>query len=110
MAPILYYFRLTLYTINLISVSFLAVFIGAVSTLLGKRLNTNHYVARLFWRTAGPLIGWKFEVEGEEHLRNLQDTGDEQIEGDANIPGRCSVIIGNHQRCVLWLELRVSYR
>ena len=99
MASILYILRVTLYTITLLSVSFLAVFIGLVATLCGKRLNTNYYVARTFFHVAGPIMGWKFEVEGEEHLWSLKGVGgDERIEGRAGETGRSAVMVGNHQR------------
>ena len=95
MPSFIFTFRLALYSITLISVSFLAVFIGVVSTLLGKRLNTNYYVARTFWHIAGPIMGWKFEVEGEEYLWRMTELGNE---GEAGVNGRSAVMVGNHQR------------
>ncbi|WVQ80550.1 hypothetical protein IAT38_002655 [Cryptococcus sp. DSM 104549] len=97
MPHILYTLRLTLYTILLLSTSFLAVLIAIVCTLLGHRLNTNYYVARAFWHIAGPIMGWKFIVEGEEHLWNLEG-GDGA--GQAGKKGRSMVMIGNHQSFV----------
>ncbi|WWD18332.1 hypothetical protein CI109_102782 [Kwoniella shandongensis] len=99
MAHILFQFRLALYTITLLSVSFLAVFIGLICTLVGHRLNTNYFVARTFWHVAGPIMGWKFVVEGEEHLWNMEGTGGEG-EGQASKKGRSAVMVGNHQSFV----------
>ncbi|KAK8858442.1 hypothetical protein IAR55_002669 [Kwoniella newhampshirensis] len=99
MAPILFHLRVALYTITLLSVSFLAVFIGLICTLVGHRLNTNYFVARTFWHVAGPIMGWKFVVEGEEHLWNMESTGGEG-EGQAGKKGRSAVMVGNHQSFV----------
>lgn len=99
MAPLLFTFRLILYTTILLLVSFLAVFIGLVATLLGKRLNTNFYVARTFCTVGGFIMGWRFEVEGEEHLWSMKDVGgDPSVEGRAGETGRSAVMVGNHQR------------
>jgi phosphatidylinositol glycan class A protein len=98
MLKVVYYFRLVLYTVILLSVSFLAVFIGLVSTILGKRLNTNYYVARTFYFLAGSLLGWKLEVEGEEHLWTMKNVGGEGIDGEASTSGRSAVMLANHQR------------
>ncbi|ORY21988.1 transferase [Naematelia encephala] len=92
MPQIIFRLRVALYTIILLCVSFFSLLIATVATLLGKRLNTNYYVARTFLHTAGPLMGWKFEVEGEEHLWSLEDIGDGQ--------NRSSVLVGNHQSFV----------
>jgi phosphatidylinositol glycan class A protein len=98
MASPIFYFRLTLYTLILLTVSFWAILIGLVATILGKRLNTNYYVARTFWHVAGRALGWKFEVEGEEYLWDLKDVGGEGVEGQASKSGRSAVMVGNHQR------------
>ncbi|ORX40248.1 hypothetical protein BD324DRAFT_641151 [Kockovaella imperatae] len=98
MAKIVYTFRLALYTITLLLVSFLAVFIGIVCALLGQRVNTNYYVARSFWLIAGPIMGWKFQVEGEEYL--WKQDGAEGFNGVAGKNGRCAVMLGNHQSFV----------
>nr|ODN79223.1 phosphatidylinositol glycan, class A [Cryptococcus depauperatus CBS 7841] len=95
MPQIVYTLRLILYSILLLSVSFLAVFIALLCTLTGHRLNTNYYVARTFWHIVGPAIGWKFHVEGEEHLWELPDNGGKAAEG-----GRSMVMVGNHQSFV----------
>ncbi|WWC88843.1 uncharacterized protein L201_003758 [Kwoniella dendrophila CBS 6074] len=96
MGKIIYNLRLTLYTILLLLVSFFALLIGLVCTLIGKRLNTNYYVARTFYNVAGPLIGWKFEVEGEDYLWTLEGEGG----GQAGKKGRSAVMVGNHQSMV----------
>ena len=99
MAPLLYTFRLVLYTITLLSVSFVAVFIGLLATILGKRLNTNFYVARTFYHVGGFIMGWSFEIEGEEYLWSMKGvSGDEAVEGRAGDKGRSAVMVGNHQR------------
>ncbi|WWC95939.1 hypothetical protein V866_002806 [Kwoniella sp. B9012] len=96
MANILFQLRLTLYAILLLLVSFFALIIGLVCTLTGRRLNTNYYVARTFYHVAGPILGWKFEVEGEEYLWKLEGEGG----GQAGKKGRSMVMVGNHQSMV----------
>lgn len=110
MGTIIFRLRVTLYTITLLSVSLLAVFIGLFCTIIGKRLNTNYYVARTFWLTAGPIMGWKFIVEGEEYLWNLKEgEGGSGGEGVAGKTGRSAVMVGNHQRSA-WRLLSVNAR
>jgi len=99
MPPLLFTLRVIVYTVLLLSVSFVSLFIALVSTILGKRLNTNYYVARTFYRVTGPIIGWKFEVEGEEYLWSLKHHGG-QGAGDAREGGRSAVLVGNHQSFV----------
>jgi phosphatidylinositol glycan class A protein len=102
MAPILYTIRLITYSVTLLAVSFFAVFIGLVATICGQRLNTNYYVARTFYHTAGFIMGWDFEVEGEEHLWTLKaELGENEergVTGRADDKGRSAVMLGNHQR------------
>ena len=95
---LLFKLRVGLYTCVLLFVSFIAVLEGVVLTLIGKRLNTNYYVARTFYHLAGPIMGWKFIVEGEEHLWNLE-VGEGGVQGHATKNGRSAVMLGNHQRC-----------
>ena len=95
---LIFLLRNTIYTLILLGVAFFAVVIAFVSTLLGERLNTNYYVARTFWYIAGSIMGWKFDVEGEEHLWRLGEGGEVGAEGDAGKEGRSAVLIGNHQR------------
>ncbi|WWC62404.1 uncharacterized protein I303_105000 [Kwoniella dejecticola CBS 10117] len=96
MAQILFQLKSALYTVLLLLVSFFALLIGLVCTLTGKRLNTNYYVARTFYHVAGPILGWKFEVEGEEYLWKLEGEGG----GVAGKKGRSMVMVGNHQSMV----------
>lgn len=81
-----YYLRSIQYYILLLSVGFLATFIALVATACGKRFDTDYYVARTFYYIAGPLMGWSFDVEGEEHLTNLEKNG------------KSAVLLGNHQK------------
>lgn len=99
MSKAYFYFRLTLYSLSLLTVSFIAVLIGIVCTLLGRTIDTNYYVARTFWYTAGPIMGWKFDVEGEEHLWKLSEGAGEGVQGEVGgKKGRSAVMVGNHQR------------
>ncbi len=102
MASFSYYIRFTIYSVTLLAVSFIAVFIGLVATLLGNRLNTNHYVALTFYHICGPLIGWKFDVEGEEYLWELEgDLIGRPSEEQAVAPQiRSAVLLCNHQSFV----------
>lgn len=86
MGALQYKLRSLLYYTLLLTVGFFATLIGVVATLCGRRFDTNYYVARTFWHVAGPIVGWKFEVEGEEHL-TAASNGEEP-----------AVIIGNHQK------------
>lgn len=86
MGALVFRLRFALYNTLLISVSFFAVFIGVIANLAGQRYNTNYYVARTFYYVAGPIIGWKYVVEGEEHFAKSV-TGEQP-----------AVIVGNHQR------------
>ncbi|WVF69309.1 hypothetical protein IAT40_004085 [Kwoniella sp. CBS 6097] len=94
MGKILFQLHVALYTIVLLAVSFLALVIALVCTLVGQRLNTNYFVARTFYHIAGPILGWKFEVEGEEYLWKIEG------EGEAGKKGRSAVMVGNHQSFV----------
>ena len=98
MSKIVFALRFALYTVTLLAVSFGAVLIGVVCALLGQRLNTNYYVARTFWIIAGPIIGWNFQVEGEDYL--WQQDGAEGVKGRAGVDGRSAVMVGNHQSFV----------
>jgi 1-acyl-sn-glycerol-3-phosphate acyltransferase len=49
--------------------------------------------------TAGPIMGWKFEVEGEEHLWKLDEDAGAGVAGEVGGKKRRSaVMVGNHQR------------
>ncbi|KIR75727.1 phosphatidylinositol glycan, class A [Cryptococcus deuterogattii CA1014] len=97
MWEVIYYLNLTLYTVLLLSISFVAVVIAVVCSLTGRRLNTNYYVARTFYHVAGPILGWKFKVEGEQYLWELSG---EHGGGKAGEKGRSMVMVGNHQSFV----------
>lgn len=49
-------------------------------------------MARSLYGLSGPLLGIKFEVEGEEHLEGLMTARDGQHQG--------AVLLSNHQRWV----------
>jgi phosphatidylinositol glycan class A protein len=97
MAPLVYTFRVALYTTLLLSTSFFAILIASVGTILGKRVNVNYYVARTFYHVAGRIMGWRFVVEGEEYLWGHASS---EGEGGGNVGkgGRSAVMVGNHQR------------
>ncbi|ODN95236.1 phosphatidylinositol glycan, class A [Cryptococcus wingfieldii CBS 7118] len=94
---LLYSLRMALYSLLLLTTSFIAVLIGVLCTLTRQRLNTNYYVARTFWHIAGPIIGWKFDVEGEDYLWSLSES---EGGGKAGKEGRSMVMVGNHQSMV----------
>ncbi|KAL1408126.1 Phosphatidylinositol N-acetylglucosaminyltransferase GPI3 subunit [Vanrija albida] len=91
MGAIMWKLRITVYYVLLIFTGFVATFESIIAALLGQRSNTNYYVARTFWYMAGPIIGWKFEVEGEEHLQALASKPSSE---------RSAVLLGNHQHVV----------
>lgn len=97
MSKLVFYLRTGLYSTLLLGVSFVSLIIAPVATVLGKRLNVNYYVARTFWHVTGPLLGWKFVVEGEGYLWAGQGERKNKDE-------RSAVMVGNHQssveRCV----------
>jgi phosphatidylinositol glycan class A protein len=99
MQNIIYTFRVALYTVLLLGTSFFAILVALVATVLGKRLNTNFYVARTFYNVAARIMGWKFEVEGEEYLWGHASSAGE---GGGNVGkgGRSAVMVGNHQSWV----------
>lgn len=90
MSKLVFYLRTGLYSGILLGVSFVSILITPVATVLGKRLNGNYYAARMFWHVAGPLLGWKFVVEGEGYLWAGQ--GEQK-----NKDERSAVMVGNHQ-------------
>lgn len=55
------------------------------------RKNIQWLVARTFYGLVGPLIGWEFVVEGEDHLQ-------------ACYRGESHVLVGNHQSMVRTLS------
>lgn len=99
MSKIWFNFRLALYSITLLTVSFIAVGIGCVCTLFGKSVNTNYYVARTFYFAAGHIMGWTLEVEGEQYLWELGEADGDGVAGKVGGKNRRSaVMVGNHQR------------
>lgn len=99
MPNIIYTFRVALYTALLLGTSFFAILIALVATLLGKRVDVNYYVARTFYHVAGWIMGWGFEVEGEEYLWGHASSSGEGG-GDVGKGGRSAVMVGNHQSYV----------
>lgn len=53
-------------------------------SLVGRSKDINYVVARTFHALVAPLVGWRFTVEGQEHLDN-------------NKP---AVVLGNHQTMI----------
>ena len=53
-------------------------------SLVGRSKDINYIVARTFHALVAPLVGWRFIVEGQEHL-------------DDNKP---AVVLGNHQTMI----------
>lgn len=79
-APVRYYLRLTTFLSGLGLASAWGVIVSVALSLVGQSKNINWVVARSFHGVVAPLVGFRFTVEGEEHL----DT-------------RPAVVIGNHQ-------------
>ncbi|KAK4686994.1 lysophosphatidate acyltransferase, partial [Tremellales sp. Uapishka_1] len=84
-----FYFHLTLYMSTMGVISIWGVVISILATAAGQRLNINYLVARSFYGACSPLIGIKFEVEGEEHLARL-------LTARGGRP-QSAVLVGNHQ-------------
>ncbi|BEI94137.1 uncharacterized protein CcaverHIS019_0605960 [Cutaneotrichosporon cavernicola] len=87
MGAILYKLSMGVYGTVLALVGFIATFEALILAIIGQRFNVDFYVARTFYYMCAPIIGWYIEMEGEEHLLNLQATGP-------------AVILGNHQSMV----------
>lgn len=81
-----YYSRNMVYVGAVGVVATLAAFVAAGLSLVGRRFDVNHAVARTFYAIAGTALGWRVEVEGEEWLRDSNDGG-----------GRPCVFMANHQ-------------
>ncbi|WWD22843.1 hypothetical protein CI109_107337 [Kwoniella shandongensis] len=84
-----FYFHLTLYISTLGLASVWGVIVSLLATAAGQRLNINYYVARSFYHVCGPLVGIRFEVEGEEHLTRLLTARDGKPQS--------AVVLSNHQ-------------
>lgn len=104
-----YYFNLILYSAILAVCSVIGVTYSLLLSLVGQRLNINYLTARTFYYICSPFIGIKFEVEGEQYLRDVllvNEKGDNAVkggrvgkgkaEGDRQLP-RSAVLVGNHQ-------------
>ncbi|KAK8844606.1 hypothetical protein IAR55_006453 [Kwoniella newhampshirensis] len=84
-----FYFHLTLYCSTLGLASVWGVIVSLLATAAGQRLNINYFVARSFYHVCGPLVGIRFEVEGEEHLSGLLTA--------RNGKPQSAVLLSNHQ-------------
>ncbi|OWZ45843.1 lysophosphatidate acyltransferase [Cryptococcus neoformans] len=84
-----FYFNITIYVSTLGLMSVWGVVVSILATAAGQRLNINYYVARSLYGLSAPLLGIKFEVEGEEHLEGLMTARDGQHQG--------AVLLSNHQ-------------
>lgn len=60
-------------------------FVSVALSLVGQSKNINYVVARSFHGLVAPLAGWRFTVEGEEHLTERKGP---------------AVVIGNHQTMI----------
>ncbi|WVQ85206.1 hypothetical protein IAT38_007371 [Cryptococcus sp. DSM 104549] len=84
-----FYFHLILYVSTLGLASVWGVIVSILATAAGQRLNINYFVARSFYLVSSPLVGIRFEVEGEEHLERLLTARDGKQQS--------AVVLGNHQ-------------
>ncbi|KAG8810336.1 1-acylglycerol-3-phosphate O-acyltransferase, partial [Serendipita sp. 401] len=75
-----YYWRIGLYSYCLAACSILGVCLSVVLFVIGKRLDTDFWVARSFHFLASRALDITFEIEGEEHLAR-----------------RPALLLGNHQ-------------
>ncbi|KAG8870142.1 1-acylglycerol-3-phosphate O-acyltransferase [Serendipita sp. 405] len=75
-----YYWRIGLYSYCLAACSILGVCLSVVLFVIGKRLDTDFWVARSFHFLASRALDITFEIEGEEHLTR-----------------RPALLLGNHQ-------------
>lgn len=85
MGALQYNFWLVVYYIALLVTGIIAFFEAIVIAVIGDRYDIDYYVARTFKHFAQPIMGWYFDVTGEEHI--AKGTGP-------------AVLLGNHQRCV----------
>lgn len=82
-ASVRYHFRLVLYFASLLFVAGCLVPLSIGLTLIGKRYNSNHTAAILFYFIISRLLGMTIVVEGEEHLQTNP-----------------AIFVGNHQSAV----------
>ncbi|KAJ7755912.1 1-acylglycerol-3-phosphate O [Mycena metata] len=92
-----YYTRSVVYVGAMGFVASIGAFFAAGLSIVNRRFDVNHAVARTFYAFAGTLIGWRVEVEGEEWLRDSQDGG-----------GRPAVFMINHQSMVDLIPLGLT--
>ncbi|KAJ7462117.1 1-acylglycerol-3-phosphate O-acyltransferase, partial [Mycena latifolia] len=81
-----YYTRTIVYVSAIGFAATLGAFYAAGLSLVGRRFDVNHAVARTFYAFAGTILGISVEVEGEEWLQDSNDGG-----------GRPGVFMANHQ-------------
>nr|ODO02187.1 lysophosphatidate acyltransferase [Cryptococcus depauperatus CBS 7855] len=84
-----FYWHLLLYISTMGFISAWGVVISLLAAMAGQRLSIQHYVGRSFYYLASPLIGLRFEVEGEEHFDALMTARDGKHQS--------AVLLGNHQ-------------
>lgn len=88
-----YYLRMIAFLLGLAVGSMTGVLAGIGVSFIRPswRKNIQWLVARTFYGLVGPLIGWEFVVEGEDHLQ-------------ACYRGESHVLVGNHQSMVRTLS------
>ncbi|SCV71831.1 BQ2448_4525 [Microbotryum intermedium] len=79
-----YYTRLTFFLLGVAACSAWGVVVSVIMALIGRASDVNYVVARSFHALVAPLVGVKFTVEGEEHLKQTKP----------------AVVIGNHQTMI----------
>jgi lysophosphatidate acyltransferase len=63
-----YYWRLSIYLSAMSACSLLGIVVALPLTLVGRRFDINYVVARSFQKLSSKLLGFEWEVEGEENL------------------------------------------
>ncbi|KAJ7167694.1 hypothetical protein C8R46DRAFT_1093848 [Mycena filopes] len=92
-----YYTRTVVYVGAMGFVATLGAFYAAGLSIVNRRFDVNHAVARTFYAFAGTLMGWRVELEGAEWLEDSKDGG-----------GRPAVFMINHQSMVDLIPLGIS--
>ncbi|KAI0346911.1 1-acylglycerol-3-phosphate O [Trametopsis cervina] len=87
-----YYVRVSLYLSSVGVASIWGVIVAVGLNLIGERFNVNWVVARTFYQVAGPLLGIKLVIEGEEHLVTSP-----------------AVYVGNHQSMLDLLYVGIAF-
>ncbi|KAJ7118538.1 hypothetical protein C8R43DRAFT_1035968 [Mycena crocata] len=93
-----YYTRTFAYVGAIGFVATIGAFYAAGLSLVGKKFDVNHAVARTFYAVAGTLFGIRVEIEGEEWLQDTKDGG-----------GRPAVFMINHQSMLDLIPLGRSF-